>query len=173
MRRVGGALVSPGYVTGTLALLTRLFALFAGRILSHAERAAEVLAQTNTRAQTLDQPMGFADCAIAARASAHGCAAATRNMRDFKRAGMSVIGPWRSGKARGESANATQWMRQQCGEGLKIPASGLPKRLVSKARKLSLTRPGTMVSLRVQEMVTPLSTAMMCPVMARDSSEAR
>jgi|GEM_PF-5439610 len=79
---------------GTLALSTRLFTLFAGRILSHAEKAAEVLVKTNTSAQTLDKPMGFAGCAIAARASAHGCAAATRNMGDFKRAGMSVIGPW-------------------------------------------------------------------------------
>ena len=65
---------------GTQALSTRLFALFAGRILPHAEKAAEVLATTNTSAQTLDDPMGFADCAIAARASAHGCAVATRNI---------------------------------------------------------------------------------------------
>ena len=42
--------------------------------------------------------MGFADCAIAAIARVNGFALATRNVRDFKGAGVPLIDPWVSAK---------------------------------------------------------------------------
>lgn len=76
------------------ALSTQVFALFGGRILSFDAKAAQAFAKTNASAQAQGNTMGFADCAIAAITQANGFALATRNVRDFKGAGVSLIDPW-------------------------------------------------------------------------------
>ena len=81
-------------------LSTQVVALFGGRVLPLDAEAAEVFAKTCASAQAQGNTMGFADCAIAAIAGAHGFAVATRNTRDFKGAGVEVIDPWAFGKAR-------------------------------------------------------------------------
>lgn len=76
------------------ALSTQVVALFGGRILPFDSQAAEVFAATHARAQAQGNPIGFADCAIASIAAAKGFALATRNTRDFKGTGVTVIDPW-------------------------------------------------------------------------------
>ena len=76
------------------ALSSQVLALFGGRILSFDANAAKAFAKTNASAQGQGNPMGFADCAIAAIARANGFALATRNLHDFKGAGVSLIDPW-------------------------------------------------------------------------------
>ena len=77
-----------------LALSTQVFALFGGRILPFDAKAAQAFATTNASAQAQGNTIGFADCAIAAITRANGFALATRNLRDFKGAGVSLIDPW-------------------------------------------------------------------------------
>ena len=77
-----------------LALSTQVFALFGGRILPFDAKAAQAFATTNASAQAQGNTIGFADCAIAAITRANGFALATRNVRDFKGAGVSLIDPW-------------------------------------------------------------------------------
>ena len=81
------------------ALNTQVLALFGGRVLPFDAKAAQVFAKTHASAQAQGNAMGFADCAIAAIAGAHGFAVATRNLRDFKGTGLEVIDPWVFGKA--------------------------------------------------------------------------
>ena len=76
------------------ALSSQVLALFGGRILSFDTKAAEAFATTNAGAQAQGNTMAFADCAIAAIARVNGFALATRNVRDFKGAGVSLIDPW-------------------------------------------------------------------------------
>ena len=76
------------------ALTSQVVALFGGRILLLDVKAADAFAKTNASAQAQGNPIGFADCAIAAIARANGFALATRNLRDFKGAGVSLIDPW-------------------------------------------------------------------------------
>ena len=76
------------------ALSTQVFALFGGRILPFDAKAAQAFATTNSSAQAQGNTIGFADCAIAAITRANGFALATRNLRDFKGAGVSLIDPW-------------------------------------------------------------------------------
>ena len=76
------------------ALSSQVLALFGGRILSFDANAARAFAKTNAGAQAQGNPIGFADCAIAAIARANGFALATRNLRDFKGSGVSLIDPW-------------------------------------------------------------------------------
>ncbi len=76
------------------ALSTQVLALFDGRMLSLDTKAAEVFAKTSSSAQAQGNAIGFADCAIAAIARANGFALATRNLRDFKGAGVELIDPW-------------------------------------------------------------------------------
>ena len=77
-----------------LALSTQVLALFGGRILPFDAKAAQAFATTNASAQAQGNTIGFADCAIAAITRANGFALATRNLRDFKGAGVSLIDPW-------------------------------------------------------------------------------
>ena len=76
------------------ALSTQVLALFGGRILPFDAKAAQAFATTNASAQAQGNTIGFADCAIAAITRANGFALATRNLRDFKGAGVSLIDPW-------------------------------------------------------------------------------
>ena len=76
------------------ALTAHMMPLFKGRILPFDEKAAEAFALINAGAKAAGNSMSFADGAIAAIASAHGFLLATRNVRDFKGAGVEVINPW-------------------------------------------------------------------------------
>jgi predicted nucleic acid-binding protein len=76
------------------ALTTQVLPLFDGRVLPFDARAAEVFAKLNAQAQRQGNPMGFADCAIASIARAHGFGLATRNVKDFKGTDVEVIDPW-------------------------------------------------------------------------------
>ena len=76
-------------------VITRqIMPLFEGRILSFDAKAAEALGKGRVGAQAVGNTIGFADGAIAAIAAAQGFALATRNVRDFRGAGVGVINPW-------------------------------------------------------------------------------
>jgi predicted nucleic acid-binding protein len=72
----------------------QVLTLFDGRILPFDLLAARAFARLNAAAQAAGNTIGFADCAIAAIASAHGFALATRNVRDFSATGVELIDPW-------------------------------------------------------------------------------
>lgn len=76
------------------AIKTNVLPLFEGRILHFDQTASEVFAIINAKAQSKGSTISFADCAIAAIAQANGFALATRNVRDFKDAGIETINPW-------------------------------------------------------------------------------
>ena len=57
-------------------------------------RSRLVHAREIAGAQAQGNPIGFADCAIAAIARAKGFAVATRNVRDFRGTDVEVIDPW-------------------------------------------------------------------------------
>ena len=76
------------------AMTDQVLALFGPRVLPFDTRAAQAFAKNHASAQSQGNPIGFADCAIASIASAHGCALATRNTRDFKGVEVALIDPW-------------------------------------------------------------------------------
>lgn len=76
------------------AITGQVLPLFEGRVLAFDMAAAHAFAQVQAGAQAAGNPISFADAAIAAIASAHGYAVATRNVRDFKGTGVEVIDPW-------------------------------------------------------------------------------
>jgi hypothetical protein len=76
------------------ALTEQVLPLFEGRVLAFDAQAAHAFGRVQAGAQAAGNPIGFADAAIAAIASAHGYALATRNVRDFKGAGVQIIDPW-------------------------------------------------------------------------------
>jgi predicted nucleic acid-binding protein len=76
----------------------RLATLFAGRLLAFDERAAQAFSKLQKSAQSQGNNIGFADCAIAAIASANAFTLATRNVRDFKGTGVELIDPWLFGQ---------------------------------------------------------------------------
>ena len=78
------------------ALSRQVTALFERRILDFDAKAAEAFAKVASGAQAQGNPIGFADGAIAAIARARGFAVATRNVRDFRGAGIEIIDPWAS-----------------------------------------------------------------------------
>jgi hypothetical protein len=78
----------------TQLVATRVLALFEGRILSFDMQAAHALAGVQAGAQGAGNPIGFADAAIASIVAAHGFALATRNVREFRGAGIGIIDPW-------------------------------------------------------------------------------
>ena len=78
------------------ALSTQVVTLFDGRILPLDARAAECFAKARASAQSQGNTIGFADCAIAAIATAHGFLIATRNTSDFMGCGVDLIDPWTS-----------------------------------------------------------------------------
>lgn len=82
------------------ALTDRVLPLFEGRMLAFDAQAAHAYAQVQAGAQAAGNPISFADGAIAAIAAAHGFAVATRNVRDFKGAGVEVVDPWAPAVAR-------------------------------------------------------------------------
>lgn len=76
------------------ALTTQVAFLFDHRILSFDAKAAQVFATCYSHAQNTGNSIGFADCAIAAIATLHGFAVATRNVKDFVGTGAEIINPW-------------------------------------------------------------------------------
>lgn len=76
------------------ALGSQVNVLFEGRVLHFDTRAAQCFAACLAGAQAQGNPVGFADCAIAAIAKTHGFIVATRNMRDFQGTGVDIINPW-------------------------------------------------------------------------------
>lgn len=76
------------------ALDQRMMPLFEGRILHFDAKSALVFANLSAKLQAMGSTISFADCAIAAVAMANGFALATRNTRDFKNTGISLIDPW-------------------------------------------------------------------------------
>jgi toxin FitB len=69
---------------------------FHNRILSFEIKAVEAFGSVNARAFAVGNPISFADCAIAAIASASGYILATRNVCDFKGTGIEIFNPWAS-----------------------------------------------------------------------------
>ena len=76
------------------ALANQVGALFEDRVLHFDTRAAQCFAPSMSGAQAQGNPVGFADCAIAAIAKTHGFIVATRNAHDFLGTGVEVINPW-------------------------------------------------------------------------------
>ena len=76
------------------AITRQIMPLFEGRILSFDAKSAEAFGKVRAGAQAVGNTIGFADGAIAAIAVAQGFALATRNVRDFRGAGIGLINPW-------------------------------------------------------------------------------
>jgi predicted nucleic acid-binding protein len=79
------------------ALLQDVLPLFEDRVLPFDTRAAYAFADVHAGASASGNPIGFADGAIAAVTAAHGFALATRNVRDFRGAGIEIVDPWTAG----------------------------------------------------------------------------
>lgn len=75
-------------------LTRQVSALFEDRVLNFDARAAQCFGTCLAGAQAQGNPVGFADCAIAAVAKTHGFIVATRNVRDFQGTGVALINPW-------------------------------------------------------------------------------
>jgi toxin FitB len=76
------------------ALDSQIMPLFDGRILQFDVKAAAVFAHINARVQSQGAAISFADCAIAAIAQVNNFSVATRNLRDFKSTGLTLLNPW-------------------------------------------------------------------------------
>jgi predicted nucleic acid-binding protein len=75
---------------------TDVLPLFENRVLSFDEEAAIAFARVAAKAQAAGNRIDFADCAIAAIATARGFMLATRNTKDFKGSGVELLNPWGS-----------------------------------------------------------------------------
>lgn len=73
--------------------------LFQSRILSFDTDAAQAYATIFAKTQAAGKTIQPFDAQIAAIASAHGFAVATRDVQPFSDAGLSVIDPWHEGSA--------------------------------------------------------------------------
>ena len=67
---------------------------FAGRVLAFDSAATEAFAEIAVGRQRLGRPIAEFDAQIAAIASIHNAAVATRNADDFAGCGIKVINPW-------------------------------------------------------------------------------
>lgn len=68
--------------------------LFKGRVLPFESRAGRSFAEIAAACRAAGHPMSQADAQIAAIARSRGMAVATRNIRDFKDAGIDLVDPW-------------------------------------------------------------------------------
>ncbi|MBB3193542.1 type II toxin-antitoxin system VapC family toxin [Roseateles terrae] len=73
-----------------------VIALFEGQVLDFDLDAANAFASIHASTTAAGRKMNFADAAIAAIAAARGMSVATRNVKDFDRAGVELINPWKS-----------------------------------------------------------------------------
>jgi predicted nucleic acid-binding protein len=76
------------------ALGAQIRELFGPRILSFDERAAEAYADLIARLRGQGRSLTIIDGQIAAIATVHGFAVATRDVEPFESAGLTVINPW-------------------------------------------------------------------------------
>ena len=67
---------------------------FGGQILFFDEQAARAFAQIASSRRKLGRPIAEFDAQIAAIASVHGAALATRNPADFEDCGVQLVNPW-------------------------------------------------------------------------------
>jgi predicted nucleic acid-binding protein len=74
--------------------LERLEAGFEDRILAFDRKSSEVWAQMTAQAEAQGKSMTAFDSIIAATARAFECKLVTRNVRDFKQAGIDLLNPW-------------------------------------------------------------------------------
>ena len=75
-------------------LAEELPARFEGRILSIDRPVAETWGVVTVRAHRAGLALGSMDALIAATAEAHGLTLVTRNVRDFRTAGISLFDAW-------------------------------------------------------------------------------
>ncbi len=76
---------------------TDVIAGFRGHVLAFEQDSARAFGRVVAGRQAAGNPMHYADCAIAAIAAVaamHGFILATRNVRDYKGAGIALIDPW-------------------------------------------------------------------------------
>ena len=67
---------------------------FSGRVLTFDSAAATAFAEITAERRQSGRPISEFDAQIAAIASSHGAAVATRNVDDFANCGVKVINPW-------------------------------------------------------------------------------
>lgn len=96
--RAGVALLPAGKRRAGLLenLETRVLPLFAGRVLPFDLGCTQAYAKLTAQARTSGLAIGSADGYIAAIAAANGLAVATRDVRPFQAAHISVINPWQA-----------------------------------------------------------------------------
>ena len=70
---------------------------FGGRVLPFDDKATAPYAEILSARRRAGRPMTTLDAQIAAIASAHNAAVATRNVDDFDACGIEIINPWREG----------------------------------------------------------------------------
>ncbi len=80
--------------TALLEATTELAAQFEGRVLSFDQDSAHAFGRVFASTQAAGNPIHFGDCAIAAITIRRGFVLATRNVRDYKGAGIELINPW-------------------------------------------------------------------------------
>jgi predicted nucleic acid-binding protein len=92
----GLALLPPG--KRRAALEHAVAAIFedtlSGRVLPFDSAAARAFAAIAAKRRRLGRPISESDAQIAAIASIHAAAIATRNVRDFSDCGVNVVSPW-------------------------------------------------------------------------------
>ena len=96
--RAGVALLPAGKRRSGLHenLEKRVLPLFAGRVLPFDLACTQAYVASMAEARTAGQTISTADGYIAAIAAANGFAVATRDIRPFEAAGVTVINPWRA-----------------------------------------------------------------------------
>lgn len=73
---------------------TELVEQFEQRVLPFDGDSVQAFGTVFAGTQRSGNPIHFADCAIAAIAARHGFVLATRNVRDYKGAGIELVNPW-------------------------------------------------------------------------------
>ncbi len=79
----------------SVAFEDRIRPLFEDRILDFDEAASHAYAKVRARMRPAGRAIGDLDALIAAIVVAHGARLATRDVRPFAEAGISVVDPWR------------------------------------------------------------------------------
>ncbi len=77
-----------------LALERWLSVGFRERILPFDDNASRIYAQIAPTRRFAGQPIGTADCQIAAITRARDATLVTRNVRDFEGTGIEIVNPW-------------------------------------------------------------------------------
>ena len=80
--------------TALQEVTTEVIAQFEARVLPFDQECALAFGRVFAGTQAMGNPIHFGDCAIAAIAFRNGFTLATRNVRDYKGAGIELINPW-------------------------------------------------------------------------------